>query len=85
MSASPTQSAPPAGASEQPESIGVAIMQPDGTLVLRLRAPLDGGASFGEGQFQYAPGTPDYDAVLQHIGGLAPGQSKPVPPWPDEE
>jgi hypothetical protein len=65
------------------ESIGVATMQADGTLVLRLRAETEDGAT-GEGYFTYAPGDTDYASVLQHLGGLAPGESKPVPPWPDE-
>jgi hypothetical protein len=67
---------------DQP-TIGVATMQEDRTIALRLRAESDDGAT-GEGYFTYAPGDPDYDAVRQHVGGLEPGQSKPVPPWADE-
>lgn len=62
-------------------TIGVATLLADGTLVLHLYAPLEGGR--GEAEFRYAPGTPDHAEVLTHIGGLRPGQSKPVPPWPD--
>lgn len=64
-------------------SIGVATMQADRTLVLRLRAETEDGAT-GEGYFTYAPGDADYESVLVHVGGLAPGQSKPVAPWPDD-
>ncbi|ASR43089.1 hypothetical protein BEN78_06535 [Xanthomonas citri pv. mangiferaeindicae] len=84
-----------AGAAEAPvmapaagtvaEAIGTAVMQEDGTLVLQLRAPLDGGTAHGETEIRYRPGTPEYAAVLAHLGGLTPGQSKPVPPWPEEE
>ncbi|MBB3342617.1 hypothetical protein [Luteimonas sp. RC10] len=71
--------------SAEAASIGIAVMREDGTLVLRLRATLDGGAAHGESEFRYRPGTPEYAAVLAHIGGLAPGQSKAVPPWPEGE
>jgi hypothetical protein len=57
-------------------------MLPDGTIHLRLRAPLPGGGS-GEGEFDYPPGDPDYLAILAHLGGLKPGETKPVSPWPD--
>lgn len=61
------------------ESIGSATMKPDGTLVLRLRAT--DGKRIGEGLFEYPPSHPQYKSVLEHLGGLAPGQEKPVPPW----
>ena len=57
-------------------------MPPDGTIHLRLRAPLPGGGS-GEGEFDYKPGDPDYQQILAHLGGLKPGETKPVRPWPD--
>ena len=63
-------------------SIGVATMETDGTIVLRLRATAPGGVR-GEGYFRYPPGDKDYESVLEHLGGLRPGESKPVPPWPD--
>ena len=67
--------------SEQ-DSIGVATMTADRTIVLRLRAETEDGAR-GEGQFSYAPADEAYRSVLDHLGGLEPGESKPVPPWPD--
>lgn len=67
----------------QADYIGTATMEHDRNIVLRLRAPLDGGANFGEGYFRYEPGTQEYEDVLRHLGGLKPGQSKPVPPWPE--
>lgn len=67
---------------DQP-GIGVATMRADRTIVLRLRAESEDGAT-GEGHFTYAPGDKDYGAVLRHLGGLEPGHSKAVPPWPDE-
>ena len=65
-----------------PASIGVATMTPDGTITLRLRAEGEGG-KIGEGNLTYRRGNPQYDEVLQHIGGLKPGETKPVPPWKD--
>jgi hypothetical protein len=61
-------------------SIGVATMEADGTIVLQLRATEDG--VHGEGYFRYAPGHKDYSMILGHVGGLRPGESKPVPPFP---
>jgi hypothetical protein len=67
-------------AAEQPQSIGQATMEPDGTIVLRLRAEGPGGMR-GEGLFRYPPDHPQYRSVLDHLGGMRPGENKPVPPW----
>lgn len=64
-------------------SIGVATMKPDGTIVLQLRAETAG--AIGDGLVEYKKGDPHYQEVLDHLGGLKPGQSKPVPPWEDEK
>ena len=64
------------------ESIGQATMEPDGTVVLRLRAEAADGAE-GDAQLRYGPADEDYASVLGHLGGLRPGETKPVPPWPD--
>lgn len=63
-------------------SIGVATMTPDGVITLRLRAEDKG--MVGEGLLTYRPGDAQYDAVVRHLGGLKPGESKPVAPWPDK-
>jgi hypothetical protein len=68
------------GAGPLPASIGAATMTPDGTITLRLRAAGPGGM-IGEGNLTYRRGSPQYDEVLQHLGGLKPGETKPVPPW----
>jgi hypothetical protein len=68
---------------QAPAPIGVATMAQDGTVVLDLRA--EGlGRAVGHGRITYPPAHPDYRAVLDHLGGLRPGETKPVPPWPDE-
>jgi hypothetical protein len=53
----------------------------DGTIVLMLRA--EGPMVMGDALLRYPPGDKDYENVKKHIGGLEPGQSKAVPPWPD--
>lgn len=66
---------------EPPASIGSATMQPDGTIVLQLRAG-GGGGPVGDGRFSYPPGHPQYSMILRHLGGLRPGETRPVPPFP---
>jgi hypothetical protein len=65
-------------------SIGTATMRPDRTIVLMLRAD-DAAGTIGDARFVFPTGHPDYATVLAHLGGLEPGESKPVPPWPTPE
>lgn len=60
--------------------IGTATMKADGTIILMLRA--EGPGAIGDAMITYPPSHKDYKDVLQHLGGLKPGESKPVPPWP---
>jgi hypothetical protein len=60
-------------------SIGVATMTPDGVITLRVRSSPPG--PIAEGVLRYTPGQADYDEIKQHLGGITPGESKPVPPW----
>jgi hypothetical protein len=64
-----------------PASIGAATMTRDGAITLRLRA--EGPGMTGEGTLVYKRGDARYDDVLRHIGGIKPGETKPVPPWKD--
>lgn len=43
-----------------------------------LRAESDDGA-VGDAFFVYKKGTPMYEKMLKHVGGLKRGESKPVP------
>jgi hypothetical protein len=61
------------------KSIGSATMVQDGTLTLRLRSLPPG--PIAEGVFTYAPDDPAYRSTIDHLGGIGPGQTKPVPPW----
>jgi len=62
---------------EDKEHIGTATMRDDGTLVLNLRVEMGGG--LGGGQKRYRRGDPHYDEVIEHIGGIEPGETKLVP------
>lgn len=64
---------------EQVKSIGVAHMDKDGTMTLRLRSLPPG--PIAEGTLVYRPGDPQYEEIKKHLGGIAPGEYKPVPPW----
>lgn len=80
----PTPTAAPAvtdAAAPTVDSIGVATMQADGTIILDLRAT-DGAGAIGDARLVYGKDHEDYQMVLDHLGGLAPGESKPVPPFP---
>lgn len=61
-----------------PGSIGTALMNADGTITLNIRTipggPLDGVVAS-------RPGDPNYARILSHLGGMQPGEKKPVPPW----
>jgi hypothetical protein len=60
-------------------SIGSATMTPDGVITLRLRSLPPG--PIAEGTFDYKPGDPKYEDIKKHLGGISPGETKPVPPW----
>ncbi len=65
-------------------SIGTATMLADGTIVLDLRAGADPGGAKGDARLRYPPGHPQYREIMEHVGGLRPGETKSVPPWTDE-
>jgi hypothetical protein len=68
---------------KEDDSIGVATMEKDGTIVLQLRAEGPGGI-LGDGLLRYPPDHPDYTKVLDYVGGLTKGHAKKVPPWTEE-
>ena len=57
-----------------------ATMEPDGTIVLQLRAVRPVGI-VDDALLRYPPDHPQYRSVLDHLGGMRPGENKPVPPW----
>lgn len=62
------------------EAFGVATMQADGTLVLRLRSDGPHGER-GEQEVVYKPDNPRYHAILAHVGDIKPGEKKKIAPW----
>lgn len=78
--------AAPAGAQkagcDSAASIGVATMAPDGEITLRIRSLPPG--PIAEGTLRYKPDDPKYAEIKTHLGGIAPGETKPVRPWCDD-
>ena len=65
----------------EPETIGVAKMLSDGTIVMHLRTS---GSRIGEAWETYTPGNKYYKSVLDHLGKMHPGDTKMVTPFPDD-
>jgi hypothetical protein len=67
---------------EAEDTIGVATQEPDGTIVLNLRAdgPLE---ATGNALLRYPPSHPDYGMVKNHVGPIPPGGSVMVKPFPE--
>jgi len=55
-------------------TVGTAVMGADGTITLNLRS-----ADGSEGLLVYKKGDPQYARILSHLGGMRPGEHKPVP------
>ena len=68
---------------EEPQTIGAATMAADGTLELMLRFS-DGHGAIGESFLRVPPGDKDYEMWLKHLGGMKPGESKFILPFPEE-
>lgn len=63
-------------------SLGTAALDAEGSIVLDLRAS-DGRGLLGDGRVVCPRDDSRHAAILAHVGGLAPGETKPVPPWPE--
>ena len=63
-------------------SIGSAFLDEEGSIVLDLRAT-NGRGVVGDARLVYPRSHPKYASILEHLGGLAPGETKQVPPWPE--
>lgn len=61
------------------DSIGVADMAADGTITLHLKSLWPDAHE--DSDLTYAPDDPQYNEMKQHLGGIDPGQSKPIPPF----
>ncbi len=86
----PTSDSPPtpegAAAPEaaEPDYIGVASMTDDGTIVLDLRAEAPDG-TIGDARLYYPKSHQQYSYILEHLGGLEPGEEKSVLPFPPQK
>ena len=69
---------------DQPKSIGKATMKPDGTILLQLRAEGENG-TIGDSLLVVSPNDPKHQGIVSHLGGIKPGEEKPVPPFPEPE
>jgi hypothetical protein len=76
-----TRQNPPTEACAE-DTIGVASMEDDRTIILQLRAELPTGGH-GHARLEYPASHPQYADVLSHVGELQPGETRCVPPWPD--
>ena len=63
------------------KSIGMARMLADGTILVGVAAR--GSSDRAQAVLQLSPGDTQYQPLLDHIGGLKPGETKPIPPWPE--
>jgi len=60
------------------DSVGTAKMSADGTITLRIRSLWP--QPVAETELVYAPGSSQYGDIKRHLGGITPGETKPVPP-----
>ena len=68
---------------QPPKTMGIATMREDRTIIMRVRTLPPAPPIMAE--FDFAPGEAMYDRLLAHVGGLMPGETKLIPPWPDEQ
>lgn len=61
------------------DAIGEAWLDDSGTIHLHLSRTGDGQDV--KAAFTYSKTDPDYEKILQHLGGLSPGEKKLVAPW----
>lgn len=64
------------------DAIGEAWLDDSGTIHMRLSRTSDGQDL--NAVFTYLKTDPNYEKILQHLGGLIPGEKKLVPPWKNE-
>jgi hypothetical protein len=62
-------------------AIGVATMLQNGTILVGVRGT--NTDSLLQGVLMVEPGDSTYQQLIDHVGGLKPGETKPIPPWPD--
>src|SRR5260370_27965231 len=63
-------------------SVGVATMLENGTILIGIRGPAVDGPL--QAVLMVEPGDTNYQQIIDHVGGLKPGETKSIPPWPDQ-
>ena len=56
-------------------------MLPNGTILVGVRGPEPDGQL--QAVLMVEPGDTTYQPIIEHVGGLKPGETKSIPPWPD--
>lgn len=64
------------------KSIGVATMLQNGTILIGVGGGPD--AQRARAVLMVEPGDSTYQSIIDHVGGLKPGETKIIPPWPDQ-
>jgi hypothetical protein len=59
-------------------------MLESGTILVGIRAPGSGPDAPLQAVLMVEPGDTQYEVLIAHLGGLKPGETKPIPPWPDQ-
>jgi hypothetical protein len=63
-------------------SVGVARMLDNGTILIGIRGPAVDGPL--QAVLMVEPGDTNYQQIIDHLGGLKPGETKSIPPWPNQ-
>src|SRR5215467_4757689 len=63
-------------------SVGVATMLANGTILIGVGG--SGPGARAQAVLEIHPGDTNYQMIIDHVGGLRPGETKPIPPWPDQ-
>jgi hypothetical protein len=63
--------------------IGSVTMRPDRSLHVRIHSVQCDG-TIADGTFDIERTQPNYQATIDHVGGLTPDETKPVAAWPTQ-
>ena len=65
-------------------TIGTATMREDGTIVMRIGSNSEATGK-GEARILYDKDHEKYQMIIEHLGGIQPGEEKSIPPWPETD
>jgi hypothetical protein len=57
-------------------------MLANGTILVGVGG--NGPAARAQAVLEIHPGDTNYQMIIDHVGGLKTGETKPIPPWPDQ-